>query len=91
VKVFHVNSTAPAFTPPTQFYALQPLGLPDIRGMGCLGSGGGKATLTLTDNYFKEGEIDSLDRSRFKALIRRELKRLPQTRIPAVCALQYTC
>jgi hypothetical protein len=56
-------------------YALQPLGSPDTRGVGCLGSGGGKATLTLTDNYFKEGEIDSLDRSRFKALIRRELKR----------------
>jgi hypothetical protein len=36
-------------------------------------SGGEKAT--LTDDYFKEGEIDSLNRASFKALMRRELKR----------------
>ncbi len=35
--------------------------------------GGWKAS--LTDDYFKEGEIDLLDRSNFKALMRRELKR----------------
>jgi hypothetical protein len=36
---------------------------------------GGAGKATLTDDYFKDGEIDSLDRLRFKALIRRELKR----------------
>jgi hypothetical protein len=51
-----------------------------------MGSG---ANASLTDDYFKDGETDSLDRSRFKALMRRELKRFLRVYVRMRARLAY--